>query len=390
MSNSLITKKNYDYTIIGVILACHFLYLSGLSKLFIYEIYDYYLEVGNTFHDFFWYPSYALIKKINVFDQFRNAIPTAYPSGHPAPNYSILHTIIFTPFGLLNYNLSKIFYLLTNLILLFFIYKQLKKFSLKNNNLIFFLFCSFLFSPALILCLKNGQYTIFCLWGFLFFFTSNNNLFKFTGILIATGKYTFAPIIGFYLLCEKKFTMLLFLIFANIMAVLFYSIYFDISFVSALVNPILMGWTTQAMGSGDLLSFLGNNPKFPFNIIIVLLAFFLLKYFIYFNTIRSKIFDFVIISILTLMSLKHLSYDYIFIFPTILLLFEKINFRLKIILSIIIFYFLIILPWQIIEPIRYTKYFIFFNFSLNIILLLIALQSVLVNKYLNILYRKMK
>ena len=34
--------------------------------------------------------------------------------------------------------------------------------------------------------------------------------------------------------------------------------------------------------------------------------------------------DFTIIIILTLLSLKHLSYDYIFIFPATLLLFKKI------------------------------------------------------------------
>jgi hypothetical protein len=379
-------KKNYDYVIIGVILACHFLYLSNSSKLFIYEFYDYYLGIGNTFHDFFWYPSYALIKKINVFDQFFNGVPAPYPSGHPAPNYSILHSIIFTPLGVLNYNLSKIFYLFINLILLFSVYKQLKNFCLKKN-LIFF-FCVFLFSPALIFCLKNGQYTIFCLWGFLLFFNSNNKLFKFTGILIATGKYSFAPIVGFYLFFQKKFTMLLFLLTANIAAVLFYSIYFDISVVSALKNPILMGWKTQAIGAGDLLSFLGNHPRFPFNIIIVLLIFFILKCFIYFNSIRSKVFDIVILSILTLMSLKHLNYDYIFIFPAILLLFEKINFKFKIILSIIIFYYLFLLPWSIIEPIRYTKYFIFFNFILNIVLLLITFKSIMTNKHLNKLYKR--
>jgi hypothetical protein len=379
-------KKNYDYVIIIVILVCHFLYLSNYSKLFIYEFYDYYLGVGNTFHDFFWYPSYAIIKKINVFDQFSNVVPAPYPSGYPAPNYSILHSIFFIPFGTLNYNLSKIFYLFINLILLLSIYNQLKNFCSKKN-LIFF-FCIFLFSPALILCLKVGQYTIFCLWGFILFFSSNNKLLKLTGILIATGKYTFAPIVGFYLFFQKKFTMLLFLLVTNIAAVLFYSIYFDISVLSALKNPILMGWKTQAIGAGDLLSFLGNHPRFPFNIIIVLLIFFILNCFIYFNSRRSKVFDLVILSILTLMSLKHLNYDYIFIFPAILLLFEKINFKSKIILSIIIFYFLFILPWSIIETIRYTKYFIFFNFMLNIVLLLITFKSIMTNKDLNKLYKR--
>jgi hypothetical protein len=220
------------------------------------------------------------------------------------------------------------------------------------------------------------------------FFSSNNKLLKLTGILIATGKYTFAPIVGFYLFFQKKFTMLLFLLVTNIAAVLFYSIYFDISVLSALKNPILMGWKTQAIGAGDLLSFLGNHPRFPFNIIIVLLIFFILNCFIYFNSRRSKVFDLVILSILTLMSLKHLNYDYIFIFPAILLLFEKINFKSKIILSIIIFYFLFILPWSIIETIRYTKYFIFFNFMLNIVLLLITFKSIMTNKDLNKLYKR--
>ena len=383
-------KKNYDYVIIGVILTCHFIYLGNFSNLYFYYIYDYYLGVGNTFHDFFWYPSYAYINKINVFDKFLNITPSTYPPGHPAPSYSLLHTIIFIPFGILNYNLAKIFYLLTNLILLFFIYKQLKKFSQKNKNIICFLFCLFLFSPILILCLKIGQYSIFCLWGFVTYFNNNKLFFKFLGLLIATAKYTFAPIIGLYLLFQKKFNMAFFLIITNILTILFYSIYFDISFINALINPILMGWKTQATGAGDLLSFIGNHPRFPFNIIIVALIFFFLKFLIYFNTKRIRVFDLILICILSLISFKHLNYDYILVLPAILLIFEKITNKSKIILSCVIFYFLFILPCFLIEPIRYTKYFIFFNFTLNIVLLFITLKSITVSKNWNKSYMGIK
>ena len=369
-------KKNYDYIIVATILICHYLYLSNFSNLYIYEIYDYYLGVNNTFHDFFWYPSNAFINKINVFNQFE----ANYPSNQPAPNYSLLHTIIFTPFGKLNYNFSKILYLITNLILLFEIYRLLRK-NFFLDNKIFFLFCFFLFSPTLIFCLKVGQYSIFCLWGFLIFFTSNNRLFKFIGILIATLKYTFAPIIFFYLFFEKNFLTIITLIIVNIFAVYFYSIYFDVSFINALINPVLTGWKTQATGVGDLLSLLGNYPKFPFNIIIILSTIFILHYFIHYNLRRCRKFDFIIVSIITLISLRHLSYDYIFIMPIILMLSDKIKIKSKIILLIIFFYFLFILPWTILEPIRYTKIFILFNLVLNLILLFIVLKLEIKNKY---------
>jgi len=386
-------KKNYDDIIVGIILTSHFLYLGNISNLYFYEIYDHYLKTSNDFRDFFWYPSNAFLNKINIFDTYLNEYNfRSYPPGYTPPNYSILHTLIFLPFGFLPFSISVKFYLFLNLILLFFIYKKLKyKFQTYNKS-IFLLFILFIFSPALILCLKIGQYTIFCLWGFLVYFTNKNNrlFFKFLGLLLATGKYTFAPIVGLYLLLQRKFKIFFLLIIINITAVLFYSIYFNISFQTALINPILMGWKTQAIGAGDLLSFLGNHPRFPFNIIIVLLIFFILKCFIYFNSRRSKVFDLIILSILTLMSLKHLNYDYIFIFPAILLLFEKINFKSKIILSIIIFYFLFILPGSIIETIRYAKYFIFFNFMLNIVLLLITFKSIMTNKHLNKLYKHIK
>jgi len=379
--------KNYDYVIIGSILTCHFIYLGNFSNLFFYEIYDYYLQTGNHLRDFFWYPSNALINKINVFDTYLKEYNfSSFPPGYPPPNYSLLHTLIFIFFGVLPLPVARIFYLFTNLILLFFIYKQLKNICL-NNNIIFFLFCLFLFSPTLILCLKMGQYTVFCLWGFVTYFNNNKLFFKFLGLLIATAKYTFAPIIGLYLLFEKKFMMFFFLITSNVLAVLFYSIYFEISFVNALINPILMGWKTQAIGAGDLLSFLGNHPKFPFNVIVVLLVFFLLKYLIYFNSKRSAIYDLTVVCILTLMSLKHLSYDYIFIFPTTLMLLEKISLRSKIILMIIIFYYLFILPWSIIEPIRYTKTLIFFNMTLNFILLFIVLSPEIKNKYYKVIIK---
>ena len=90
------------------------------------------------------------------------------------------------------------------------------------------------------------------------------------------------------------------------------------------------------------------------------------------------------------MSFKHLNYDYILVLPAILLIFEKITSKSKIILSCIIFYFLFILPCFLIEPIRYTKYFIFFNFTLNVILLLITLKSITVNKNLSKPYMRFK
>lgn len=145
-----------------------------------------------------------------------------------------------------------------------------------------------------------------------------------------------------------------------------------------------MGWKTQAIGAGDLLSFLGNYPQFPFNIVVVALIFSFLKYFIYFNTKRIIVFDLTLICVLTLMSFKHLSYDYILLFPVILLIFEKISNINKIILSCIIFYFLFILPCFLIEPIRYTKYFIFFNLLLNICLLVITYNLIIKKIHFNI------
>lgn len=65
------------------------------------------------------------------------------------------------------------------------------------------------------------------------------------------------------------------------------------------------------------------------------------------------------------------------------LIFEKISNINKIILSCIIFYFLFILPCFLIEPIRYTKYFIFFNLLLNICLLVITYNLIIKKIHFN-------
>lgn len=378
-------KNNYDLFLVFLILFFHFLYLSSFYKLPIYSIYDYYLKTPSDLRDFFWYPSKAFLEKVNIFETYLNEYNfRSYPPGFVPPNYSILHTLIFIPFGFLPFSLSKIFYLFINLILLFNVYKKLRDTLYVKNKKFFLFFCVFLISPTLMLCLKLGQYSIFCLWGFVMYFTTKKLHFtKFISLLIATAKYTFLPIISLYLLLEKKFKIFFFIIFANIVPVIIYSVYFDISVISALIAPIIMGWKTQAIGAGDLLSFLGNHPQFPFNIIVVALIFFFLKYFIYFNTKRIRVFDLILICILSLMSFKHLNYDYIVIFPAILLIFEKINNKSKIILSCIVFYFLFILPCFLIEPIRYTKYFIFFNLLLSLILLVITLGLILKKKIFN-------
>ena len=383
-------KNNYDLFFIFLILFFHFLYLSSFYKLPIYAVYDYYLKTPSDLRDFFWYPSKAFLEKVNIFETYLHDYNfRSYPPGYVPPNYSILHTLIFIPFGFLPFSLSKIFYLFINLILLFNIYKKLRDTLYVKNKRFFLCFCIFLISPTLMLCLKLGQYSIFCLWGFVIYFTAKNLHFtKFISLLIATAKYTFLPIIGLYLLLEKKYKIFFFITLTNIIAIMIYSIYFDISILSAIIAPITMGWKTQAIGAGDLLSFLGNHPQFPFNIVVVALIFFFLKYFIYFNTKRIIVFDLILICVLSLMSFKHLNYDYILVFPAILLIFEKISNKSKIILSCIIFYFLFILPCFLIEPIRYTKYFIFFNLSLNLILLTIALELILKKNFLNFLYKK--
>lgn len=378
-------KNNYDFIIIFLILFFHFLYLLNLYQFPIYLFYDYYLKIPTSFQDFFWFPSNALINNINVYELYfeKNNIREYLP-GYPPPNYSILHTIIFLPFGFFSFETSKKIYLLVNMFLLFNIYQIFKNYY--KNNKIFYLYIFFLFSPLLIHLLKVGQYTIFCLWGFIIYFYKNKNQsLQFIGFLISTLKYTFAPIISLYLLFEGKLKILFISIVLNIIAIIFYSLHFNISFELALANPILMGWKAQAIGVGDLLSFLGNHPQFPFNIMVVALFFFFLKYFIYFNTKRVRVFDLILICVLSLMSFKHLNYDYIVIFPAILLIFEKINNKSKIILSCIVFYFLFILPCFLIEPMRYTKYFIFFNLLLNLILLAITLELILKKKIFNYL-----
>ena len=385
-------KNNYDLFLVFLILFFHFLYLSSFYKLPIYAVYDYYLKTPSDLRDFFWYPSKSFLEKTNIFATYLNEYNfRSYPPGFTPPNYSILHTLIFIPFGFLPFSLSKIFYLFINLILLFNIYKKLRDTLHVKNKVFFLFFCAFLISPTLVLCLKLGQYSIFCLWGFVTYFTTKKLHFtKFISLLIATAKYTFLPIIGLYLLLEKKFKIFFFITLTNIIAIIIYSVYFDISIISALIAPIIMGWKTQAIGAGDLLSFLGNHPQFPFNTIVVTLVFFFLKYFIYINTKRIRVFDLILICILSLMSFKHLNYDYILVLPAILLIFENITNKNKIILSCIIFYYLFILPCFLIELIRYTKYFIFFNFTLNIVLLFITLKSITVSKNLNKLYMRIK
>ena len=169
-------KNNYDFIIIFLILFFHFLYLLNLYQFPIYLFYDYYLKIPTLFQDFFWFPSNALINNINVYELYfeKNNIREYLP-GYPPPNYSILHTIIFLPFGFFSFETSKKIYLLVNMFLLFNIYQIFKNYY--KNNKIFYLYIFFLFSPLLIHLLKVGQYTIFCLWGFIIYFYKNKNQF---------------------------------------------------------------------------------------------------------------------------------------------------------------------------------------------------------------------
>lgn len=362
-------KKQIDIFIVFISLNIIFLNLEySFFEIFFNHVYSFFL--GERFYsynrqDFLWFFSKLLSQNVNIYDVWENYTNTrSYKAGYAPPLYSHLQTFLFVPFGLVEFDLARRIYTFINLILLFHIYILIKP-IITDKKTFFIFYIVFLFSPLTILCLKIGQFTVIVLWSFTIFFFINKPL-NFIGLIFAFCKYTFAPVLGLFILFRKKYFYVFFIFIINILPIIYLTINFEENFFKILIAPIIVGWKAQAIGAGDLLSFLGNHPPFPFNIIIILIFTFFLVFIYLKYTKRDIISDITFLCLASLITFRHLNYDYIIlIYLLVYCVIKNLNHFQNYFIKFTLLYYFFILPSDLVENFRYTKWFILFNFLLN-------------------------
>ena len=348
---------------------------------------DYILNSAN-FSDLQWSPSALFIQKVDVYKSFydNNLKNIIFSSGFP--NYSTVSIYLHLFIAKMSFeNATLVWFLLFNIIMIY-LYVILKKYTKLEELKIFFILIIFLFSKPYILLLCKGQFSAISLLSFFLYFLLTNKK-SFLGFYLISVKYSFFPLVLFYeVISKKRFNYIIYTVLLTLIFVSHYSYIFNSNFFDNLIAPLLIGKYSAASGVLDIQTLLGNHPKNDFIRYMILLIFgFMIFFIIQKNTLRNKIFDMSICSLLTLLIFKHLYYDFVLLLPVLLYVF-KINKKiLKYCGLFIICYFWFFYLNSFTISFIYSKIFMFSNFIfLNLLLIIVVISNL--NKHKNFLLNK--
>jgi hypothetical protein len=352
-----------SYSKIIIILSIILFYL--LMRLMMFEHYCY--PCNFTSSDFLWVPAKMLTKNVDFYQLVINNLYETDPLFEGGkkyvnvPVYTILHYYIIYPLGLASFTVAKEIWLIINCIILahtFLLISANAKVGKKNSILILFIF---LFSKPLIYSMAIGQFSIFCLYAFVCYFFIKSKVIKILTIIFAFTKLTFSPILGIYLLIKKEKLIISLLVATHLLAVILYSLQTGSDLVQNFFYQFTIPKKYQTSGAIDFMTIIGNNPAPPFNFIltIIISTFFYILY--YKNTKRDKLSDLCAVCLITIIFIRHLYYDMIFLLPMLFFIFKekKIN---KTCLIIIIYFFYFYFNSFTYGSIRYNKFFMIINF----------------------------
>lgn len=169
----------------------------------------------------------------------------------------------------------------------------------------------------------------------------------------------------------------------NLLAVIIFCYLFNINFIDGIVLPLKVSAFGVGIGSADIMSIF--ELKFgrgnPINYFVSILFCTLVFFFFIRTTRRDRLSDLAFLSVLSLASFKHISYDFVFLMPLLLAAVNGVLSRPPIIYGIIFWF------WFGLKIINYfikingaLYFFIPFNFSLRLICLLMLWHHGLLNR----------
>ena len=318
-----------------------------------------------TTRDLLWLPTKILTQNIDFYKLVINDLYVSNPYYEPTnpniPVYTILHYYIIYPLGLTSFNIAKEVWLIINCVILahtILLISANAKVGNKNFILILFIF---LLSKPLIYSVALGQFTIFCLYAFVCYFFIENKIIKILTIIFAFTKLTFSPILGIYLLIKKEKLIITLLVATHLSAVIFFSFQTGSDLVQNFFYQFTIPKKYQTSGAIDFMTIIGNNPPPPFNFILTIIISSIFYILYYKNTKRDKLSDLSAICLITIIFIRHLYYDMVFLLPMLFLIFKEKKIS-KTCLIIIIYFFFFYFNSFTYGSIRYNKFFMIINF----------------------------
>lgn len=368
---NLLEKKNKKLSFFLTIL------LILVATLFIFKAYINANAIGGSV-DFpqFYYLSKDFWTGKDIFDQ--------YPDKQGMPMWNHVFYIIFYPFTLFTFEISKMLWFFSNIIFAGLIVILLKKAYNLNLNKSLILGLLTASSTPFTNTLGNGQLGLFILMSIIIYWYSKFKTKKFF-LAIAYIKFSFAPFFLINSLFKKEIDFI-YAVIISTLAVIFYSFYVsELSFIQ-FINPLLTILSIEQnvfIGDGhnfhirSLFSIFGMLEYYP----IAIIFFGLLNLIIIFSIKKKNDLLFLLISISNLFIFYHNYYDLVFLIPLAgYLLKKKISTFVFIInFPIILFFFYFVRFNQLILNSYFTETFI------NI-----AGSLLLVSSYISLVYENIK
>jgi len=352
--NILINKLNKKFIILFFILIIIFSLISISHALRIANI----SALGGGI-DFQFSPSVLFMDKINPYEYFLEGNSDNKIMYAQWPSYAHLTYILFAPFTFLDWENARFLWSIINLFFAIFCVVLLSKQKKLSSHQTLLVCLIFLCSSPLRNCIGTGNQTFLILFIFLSFFIGNCKTKNFC-LGVSFIKYTFSPVLIFFIYFKDSFKGLFLSSLSCIFGWLFFSYYLDQNIFETFMQPLDVAFAGfhQSSARSDIFTIIGYFNYFS-NFIHFDLA--RASIVIFFSILISK--DILkingnfnhlnLILISSLFLFPHLMYDFIVLLPAFINSLSKIRFLSAKLSLLIILYF-----WIGIRLIDYILYFV--------------------------------
>lgn len=258
--------------------------------------------------------------------------------------YGHLFQVILYPYAMLEWEIARSLWLITNLIFLFLIPTVIIKILNLNFKKSIILYLIFLTCYPSRMTINYGQQSLFVLFFMMLPYISRSNFaYFFSGF--STIKYSTGYIIFLDFLCKREFKKIFVASLPYIFGWIFYSFYTGSEYLINFFEPLIWSIKMNYARDNDLYSLLNqyffqnfNNYLNYFGIACIFLTnFFLLKQI---NKVKNIFLKFSFICICPLIFFPHSNYDYVLMFPLLCYSWSNFNFLIcKINFYFIIYFF---------------------------------------------------
>ena len=299
-------------------------------------------ELGTSAsQDFQWSPTVLLSKGVNPYLYYLNivggdlsistsAVPIYCTTCDDAeinqtqyPNYAHGLYVLLLPFSKLDWSQAQKAWVLLSIVLTLITLVLLAQKSQLDRIPLLFIFLIYLSSTSLRNSLGSGQHSILILFAFTCFFIGNSFSTLLSGI--AYLKYSFAPPLVIYVLIKKGLKgFLLSITLPLIGFIIFYLIQSEKNLYSLFVQPLAVNSIAVGNGLSDYMTIASFITGIDSKLLQILNLYFLptiasiVLTFILIRRANDALYEFSVLSLISLLFFKHLIYDYIFLLPVLL------------------------------------------------------------------------